>query len=175
MTESTALQAKLADMKAVKLESAQQVSDPVAKTDQDQIQKIPEPVPTEIIPERMYHVFYNTIGSVKMITETGRTIAFVGGKYVTDIQEEIDYLKKEISLGSMHLSTRPGEEVMTARDLDPMTAIRKQHMTEFKALQSEAARKIAAGEPLTQSESEVTPLTPGSTSDIANLAADSGI
>ena len=128
----------------------------------------------QIIPEKTYHVFYNTIQSVKMITTGGRTMAFVLGKYVTDIPEEINYLNEEIALGNIHLSVKQGEEVMTASDLDPMASLRKKHFKEFAEAQAEVARKIAAGESLSQSESEVQQLTPGSTSDIAALAAGSG-
>ena len=68
-------------------------------------------------------MFYNTMISVKMITETGRNIAFVGGKYVTDVQEEIDYLNTEIRLGNIYLSVKPGAERLSLRDLDPMTGV----------------------------------------------------
>ena len=128
----------------------------------------------KVIPEKTYHVFHNTIQSVKMITTGGRTMAFVLGKYVTDVEEEITYLNNEIEVGNIHLYTKEGEERMTASDLDPMASLRKKHFKEFAKTQAEVARKIAAGEPLSQSESEVQQLTPGSTSDIAALAADSG-
>ena len=175
--QTTNLQDKMAALKGANSASAiasKQVPDPVEKQDQDSAPGVPEVPKIQVIPEKTYHVFYNTIQSVKMITTGGRTMAFVLGKYVTDVQEEIDYLNTEIAVGNIHLSVKEGEEVMTASDLDPMASLRKQHFKEFAEAQAEVARKIAAGEPLSQSESEVQQLTPGSTSDIAALAAGSG-
>ena len=127
----------------------------------------------EVIKEKMYHVFYSGMTSCRMITTTGRVIAFVLGKYVTDVKDDIEYLQGEIAAGSRNLSVVPGEEVMSAADLDPMASLKKRYFKEFALAQAEVARKVAAGEPLTQSESEVQQLTPGSTSDIASLASGS--
>lgn len=157
----------------------EEVVDPVV----DPVVKVEEPTPevaaqatpevvTEV--EKTYHVFYNTISSCKMLTESGRVIAFVKGKYITDQQEEIDYLNKEIAAGTIYLSVIPGQEVMTATELDPMAMIRKKHFEEFKAEQAALAHKIATGEGLTSSTSEVQKLVPGSTADVAKLAAGSG-
>jgi len=131
---------------------------------------------TPLTQEKEFHVFYNTISSCKMLTDAGRVISFVGGKYITDVVEEIDYLQRELAHpDNIYLSVISGQEVMTAAELDPMKVLRKQHFDELVAMQKEVARKLAAGEPLSQSESEVQALTPGSTADIADLAADSGI
>lgn len=128
------------------------------------------PVQEQVV-ERSYHVFYNTITSCKMLTDSGRVISFVDGKYITDQQEEIDYLQRELAHpDNIYLSVVKGQEVMTATELDPMAMLRKKHFAEFEAMQKEAARKIAAGEPLSQSESESQVLTPGSSVDIAPLA-----
>ena len=152
-----------------------------SQADVDALAKTPLKTPDVVITpeqevERSYHVFYNTVASCKMLTDTGRVISFVEGKYVTDQQEEIDYLNKELGHpDNIYLSVVKGQEVMTSTELDPMAMLRKTHMAEFAALQAEAARKIAAGEPLSQSESEVQAMTPGSTADIAKLAAGSAV
>lgn len=119
--------------------------------------------------EKVYNVYYNSVGSCKMVTEAGRTIAFVGGKYVTDIEEEINYLNKELALGNSKLSVVPGQEQMTAEDLDPMAALKKQHIAEYLAEQEAQAGNLKAGT-LKESTSEVEKIVPGSTADIANLA-----
>ena len=160
--------------KMAALKGASSASDIASKQVPDQGAPTPETPKIKVTPEKTYHVFYNTIQSVKMITTGGRTMSFVLGKYVTDVQEEIEYLNAEIEIGNIHLSVKQGEEVMTASDLDPMASLRKKHFKEFAEAQAEVARKIAAGEPLSQSESEVQQLSPGSTSDIAALAAGSG-
>ena len=154
--------------------ASKQVPDPVQKTEQDSAISALTPSEAQVIPEKTYHVFHSGMTSCRMVTTTGRVIAFVLGKYVTDVQDDIDYLNAEIAAGSANLSVRVGEEVMTASDLDPMASMRKKYFKEFATAQAEVARKIAAGEPLSQSESEVQQLTPGSTSDIAALAEDSG-
>ena len=169
MTELTPLQQKMADMKAA---AATPAVDPALKE--------PVSIPTsglEIIPdepEKVFHVFYHTLPNCNMTIPTGGRVSFVNHRYVTDQQHEINHLQTEIARGNHRLSILKGQETMTSTELDPMASMKKQYFEEFKALQAEAARKIASGEPLSQSESEVIPLTPGSTSDIASLAADSG-
>ena len=135
-----------------------------------------EALQIQVLQDKKFHVFYNTISSCKMLTDSGRVIAFVDGRYVTDQEEEIEYLQREIANSdNIYLSVVKGKEVMTSTELDPMKMLRKKHFEELVAMQKAVARKLAAGEPLSQSESEVQALTPGSTSDIADLAADSGL
>lgn len=120
--------------------------------------------------EKAYHVFYHTLKSCKMVTETGRTISFVDGRYVTDVQDEIDYLQKEIALGSGYLSVIPGQEVMTSSQLDPMQTLRAKFREELLA---ELAAGTAAGKTKDGGATELQKLTPGNTGDIASVAAGS--
>lgn len=123
--------------------------------------------------EKLYHVFYNTIPSCKTITESGRTISFVCGKYITDVQEDIDFLQKEIKLGNIHIFIKEGEEQLTSDELDPMKMLKKKHVAEYLAEQKELADNIKAGT-LPESESDTQKLAPGSTDDIASLSEGSG-
>lgn len=134
------------------------------------------PTPTAVteVEEKTFHVFHCTILSCKMLTETGRTIAFVNGVFITDVEEELNYLKAQIALNHPRLRTEKGKEVMTASELDPMEVLRKKHIAEYLAGVAEHAAKLKAGT-LDSSASEVEPLTPGSTSDTVKLAADSGL
>lgn len=121
--------------------------------------------------EKSYHVFYHTLKSCKMVTESGRTISFVDGRYVTDVQDEIDYLQKEIALGSGYLSIIPGQEVMTSSQLDPMQVLRAKFREELLA---ELAAGTAANKGKDGGSTERQKLTPGNTSDIASVAQGSG-
>ena len=121
------------------------------------------------VSEKLYHVFYSTLESCRMITKGGRNIAFVLGKYVTDVPEEIDYLQEEMALGNSRISVVAGKEQMTADDLDPMKALKKQHIKEYLAEQAVLAKNVAAGT-LSESSSEDQKLVPGSTADTANMA-----
>lgn len=123
-------------------------------------------------PVKNFHVFHNTMKSCNMITDTGSVIAFVGGKFITDLQTEIDYLQKEISLRNPYLYTEAGKEIQTSDELDPMKVLRAKHFEEFAIEQAALAARIAAGKNLT-GDTELQKLTPGSTADIANLAAGS--
>lgn len=121
------------------------------------------------IQEKLYHVFYSTLESCRMITKGGRNIAFVLSKYVTDVPEEIEYLQEEIALGNSRISVLAGKEQMTADDLDPMKVLKKQHIKEYLAEQALLAKNVAAGT-LPESSSEEQKLKPGSTADTAGLA-----
>ena len=123
------------------------------------------------IPEKLYHVFYSTLESCRMITKGGRNIAFVLGKYVTDVPEEIEYIQEEIALGNNRLSVVAGKEQMTADDLDPMKALKKQHIKEYLAEQKALEVAKLSGN-LPESTSEAQKLKPGSTDDTANLSAE---
>lgn len=123
-------------------------------------------------PSKLFHVFYSSKLSSNMITTTGRYIVFVNGRYVTNSEEEINYLKTEIALGNPFLSVVEGKEIMSAEDLDPMAALKKQHIAEYLEEQKTKAAAIRAGI-LPESVSEVQMLTPGSTSDVKDVAAGS--
>jgi len=166
---------KLADMKA-STDSEKVVGTPVVQTTSPAAMVTSPEVAPKVAPkavEKKYHVFHNNVQSSKMVTDKGRTISFVGGQFVTDVEEDIEYLQREIALGNTFLYVKAGKEVMTSAELDPMKALRKQHLEEFAALQKEAARKIAAGEALSESESEVQKLVPGSTATVGLLSAGS--
>lgn len=131
------------------------------------------PIEKEAKVERLYNVFYNTIKSCKTITDKGRTISFINGKYVTDVKEEIDYLEHEISLGNNHIYVKEGEEQLTSDELDPMKMLKKKHIAEYLADQESLAEAISKGK-LPSSESDTQKLVPGSSVDIASLAEGSG-
>jgi len=120
--------------------------------------------------DKVFHVFYSTISACRVVTDIGHGISFIKGKYITDNEADIEYLQGILAEGSKTLSVLAGKETQTESDLDPMKVLKEQHYQEFLAEQAEVARKKAAGIPLSTSESEVQPLTPGSSNDIADMA-----
>lgn len=175
VTINQGVQDKLAALKKAKEVSPAAViptSAPETTKTLSHIPGSPLPAPTPEPEEREYHVYYHTLKSCRMITREGRTISFVDGRYVTDVESEIAYLDEELALKNYQLSVVPGEEVMTTSQLDPMKALKKQFIAEY--LEEEAA-KAAAKTAGTLPESSSTPqqLTPGSTRDTGVTAAGS--
>lgn len=119
-----------------------------------------------------FHVFYSTILSTRTVTDTGRVITFVNGKYITKIEEEIEFLQRQIASGVAYFYTKKGEEVVTASDLDPMAKLRKQFMSELMEKEKVIRQKIESGD-LPESASIVSKLVPGNTKTAGATAADS--
>lgn len=92
---------------------------------------------------RTLHVFENTVPSCKMVTPKGKTLTFIGGKFYTDIQEDIDWLNEEIEQQNPHLRVHsdPNQRTILAEDLDPEMVLRKKHFAEFQAQQDRAMNK----------------------------------
>lgn len=122
--------------------------------------------------EKTYHVFYSNIPSCRTVTNTGRVITFVGGRFVTDIQEDIDFLKREVKLGNAHISIVEGKETMTSDQLDPQYEMKKKVLEEFFAGEEAMQEAIKAGK-LPKSFSELQKLTPASTKDVGDTAQQS--
>lgn len=102
--------------------------------------------------DKLLHIFYSTIQSVKTITDTivtvaGRsihksdTISFVNGRYVTDNEEHIKFLMDEIAQGHPHIYIKKGQEQQLASELDPIAMLKKKHYKEF--LEEQAVANVA--------------------------------
>lgn len=127
----------------------------------------------EVTEEVVYNVYYNTVKASCMVTTAGRTIYFVDGKYVTNQQEEIDYLEAEMSLGNTRVFTIKGEERMTSKELDPMAVLKAAHFKEFKAQEAERIANMKKGLPINASTSAAQKLTPASTASLGDTKAKS--
>jgi len=137
----------------------------------EQEQKVAS-VETKAVSEKRYNVFYHTSASCRMITETGRIISFVDHRYITDQEEEVEYLQLVMKSPRSCISTKEGAETMTSDELDPMKALKKKFIAEY--LEEEAAKKAAvAATGGSKSSSVQQKLVPGSTADTADLAGDS--
>ena len=90
----------------------------------------PKPKTTEA---KVYQVYKSTIANQRLITPTGRLIKIIGGQYITDNKEDIEFLDKEISSGFPYIKK---EKEITSEDLDPMAVLRRQIREEVLAEQS---------------------------------------
>ena len=61
--------------------------------------------------------------SCQFIFPKGKAATFVNGRYATDIQEEIDCLKYEISLGHPHIYIDAAEAEVDSEKQDPMSIL----------------------------------------------------
>lgn len=123
--------------------------------------------------EKEFHVFWHTSPSCRMVTETGRVISFIDYRYVTDVSEDIAYLKKEVAAGHPNLYTKEGQEIMTSSQLDPMQALRDKFYKEFEEEQKAKAAAIASGNLQDFGSTEQQKLNPGSTTTSGVTAAGS--
>jgi hypothetical protein len=133
----------------------------------------PVKVPASTEPEKSYHVFYHAIPSCRMVTETGRVLTFADFRHITDVEEDIEFLQKELANNNPFLSIKKGEEIMTSSQLDPMKALRAKIIAEYEAEQTTAAMARAAGQLPNGGSSEAQKLVPGSTSTSGVTAAGS--
>ena len=75
--------------------------------------------------------------ATKLICEDGRVINFINFQFITADAAFIDFLDREIEAGNASFSKG---ELMTAEEADPMSALKRRHIEEYKA--AEAERKL---------------------------------
>lgn len=63
----------------------------------------------------------------------------MGGSYITDKQDEIDFLDAEIRSGHQMIYVKEDQKVLTQEQLDPLAAIKKKAVEEYLAKQAEQA------------------------------------
>lgn len=111
--------------------------------------------------EKLFQTYRSGLENQKIIMKCGRTIYVRQHKYITNKQDEIDFLDDEILLGFPGL--KKGEPV-TETDLDPMAALRKRIAAEER---EKIMKEIDAGTSKTQK------VIPASTDDLGALAGNS--
>lgn len=121
---------------------------------------------TPQVPEK--RLYKSTRPSQRIITPTGQAAEFRFHQFATSDPKVIAYLDDEIASGGFDGSVYidPNARTITAEQENPMLALRKKFFEEFQA---EAARRM---DPSTDmGTTEVTPLKPTSSTDIAPVAA----
>jgi len=127
--------------------------------------------------EKMYHSYKSGMQSMKMITNSGRRIHFINHRFITDNEEEIEYLDAELAKGNTFFSA--GDKVSSV-DADPMAALKekmkKEAIAEYLAKEQaelEAGDKVLDTVKITTSTSEAGKLNPASAAKLSGLAKNS--
>jgi len=92
--------------------------------------------------EKKYQHYASSRQSMKMISTVGRKITFVNHQYITCEQGIIDYLDAEIEQG---LTVITKGELLTAKEADPMEALRSKHIREYLAAEQQEQIDKALG------------------------------
>lgn len=95
----------------------------------------------EVNEKRFQHYSYAK-AATQMITPKGKKFSFVKGAFITDDAEIIEYLDECIAEGIREIVKG---SLLTAKDADPMRAIKDAAIAEYKAEQEEAAKNAALG------------------------------
>lgn len=96
--------------------------------------------------QRMLRIFKCSILDCKYYTRKGKEIGFVGGKYITDNEDEVKELEAEIKEGHPHIYIDAKDKEISAEDVaDPMAALRAKIIAEYEANKQKEAEEIAKG------------------------------
>lgn len=89
--------------------------------------------------QKQYNQYFSTRPSISITMPSAKRIRFVAGSYITDKQDEIDFLDKEIAIGHQMIFTKQGQEVVNEEALDPLAAVKKKAVEEYLAKQAAQA------------------------------------
>lgn len=84
------------------------------------------------------HVFKSRIPSCKFLFKNGKEANFIGGRFMTDVQSEIDELQAEVTLNHPHIYVDSAEAKVDSEKLDPLEEIRKKAVADYLAKQAAA-------------------------------------
>lgn len=115
--------------------------------------------------ERKFQHYKSSRPSTRLITDTGIRIVFTKFGYMTDQQDVIDYLDREIAAG---LNVIQKGELLTAKESDPMERLRQQHIAEYVAEQKQAKIDAIEGKQRDFGETTGVKLNVATSADVAN-------
>jgi hypothetical protein len=90
----------------------------------------------------MLHQFFSTRPRISIVLPSSKRISFSGGIYVTDKQDEIDFLNGEVAAGNQMIYVKSDQLTITKEQLDPLAAIKQRAREEAIA---ELAAKGSTG------------------------------
>lgn len=114
---------------------------------------------------KIFQLFFSSVFSMQVISSKGKAMAFVGGRYWTDDEGEINDLQGLIDAGNQTIYRNENQLTIAEDELDPMNVLRKKIIAEYLA---EQAAQIDSSNDRGNTENER--LTPQSTQDIAAVA-----
>jgi len=83
--------------------------------------------------EKQYHQYFSSRPMISITMPTAKRIRFVGGMYVTDKQDEIDFLNAEIKAGNQMIYVDNNKRTVGEAALDPLAAIKKKAVEDYLA------------------------------------------
>ena len=83
----------------------------------------------------MLRLFKSTLPSCKTYLESGKELNFVGGRYATDIEEEISFLETAIKAKHPNFFVDEAEVEIDSVRVDPVEAIRRKAIADYIAEQ----------------------------------------
>lgn len=85
------------------------------------------------VQEKQYHQYFSSRPMISITMPTAKRIRFVGGMYVTDKQDEIDFLNSEIKAGNQMIFIDANKRTVGEAALDPLAAIKKKAVEDYLA------------------------------------------
>lgn len=82
-----------------------------------------------------FNQYFATRPKISIVMPSGKRIYFQGGQYITNAQDEIEFLDAEVKLGHSMIYVKKGAEVVTQEQLDPLLAIKEKAIAEYLAKQ----------------------------------------
>lgn len=116
----------------------------------------------------MYHQFFSTRPRISITMPSLKRIFFDGGIYITDKEDEIDFLNSQIEAGHQMIYVKKGAETLTEEQRDPMAAIKAKIIADFQKQQEEQQK---AGRDMGTTAQTTTGMT--TTQGIANVTVGS--
>jgi len=157
---------------AIKNKAASKVAAALAQTPDPDSSESPK-TPKSTATEKVYQTYKSGMDNQRIVMPSGKIIRVTAHEYITDKQDEIDFLDAEIEAGFPYLS-KSGE--VTSSDLDPMSALRNKIIAEYEAEKKAAAEaaQIASGIPApVLGDTKKEAVSPASTADLGAVAAGS--
>lgn len=81
--------------------------------------------------QQQFHQYFSSRPKISIITNGGNRISFVGGQYVTDVADEIEFLDAQVKAGHPMIFVQKGKETVTKEQLDPLAAIKAKAIAEY--------------------------------------------
>jgi hypothetical protein len=86
-------------------------------------------------------VFKSSLPNIQYLFKNGKSAAFIGGAYYTDVESEIKELQDEVTNRHPIIFIDPAQSQIDSADLDPMSVLKKKFYAEFLAQQAAAVQK----------------------------------
>ena len=87
---------------------------------------------------KQYNQYFSTRPIISITMPSSKRIKFVGGMYVTDKEDEIEFLNAEIKFGNAMLFVKKDQLTVDSEALDPLAAVKKRAIEEYLENQKRA-------------------------------------